>query len=169
MSFSADWALGAALWLADATDSPRSRFLASIYEARSPSTGLGATTGGGCSTGGGVGAIVTSDSCLLSAMTGGAGRCFAAVRGGAARGGGDACANVGDCDDGDGGVARELGLGSSSTARALLALPSSAFAADKSCIRGSQTHSAAMWTSSDSANASQTSGIVTTSCRLLRS
>src|SRR5436190_13469451 len=167
MSFSADWALGAALWLADATDSPRSRFLASIYEARSPSTGLGATTGGGCSTGG-VGAIVTSDSCLLSAMTGGAGRCFAAVRGGAARGGGDACANFGACD-GDGGVARELGLGSRSTASVLLALPNSAFAADKSCIRGSQTHSAATWTSSDSANASQTSGIVTTSCRLLRS
>src|SRR5438046_5997430 len=162
MSFSAGWALGALLWVADATGSPRSRFLASIYEARSPSTGLDATTGGGCSTGGGVGAIVTSDSCLLSAMTGGVGRCFAAVRGGAAQDGGDACANVGGGVAGAGGLARELGLGSSSTASALLALPISAFAADKSCIRGSQTHSAATWTRSDSTNASQTSGSVTT-------
>src|SRR5258705_7157680 len=115
MSFSAGWALGALLWVADATGSPRSRFLASMYDARSPSTGLGAIAGGGCSTGGGVGAIVTSDSCLLSAMTGGVGRCFA-VRGGAARGGGDACANVGGGVAGAGGLARELGLGSGCTA-----------------------------------------------------
>src|SRR5207248_1524538 len=70
---------------------------------------------------------------------------------------------------GGGALSRESDLGSRCTASALLTLPTSASAADKSCNRGTQNHSAPTWTRSDSANANQTSGIVTTSCRLLRS
>src|SRR5205814_6436578 len=103
-----------------------------------------------------------------SAISGGAGFGFVTGRGGAC--GGDARATTGGgdgCDEGDGTAA---GFGSSCTARAPLCLPMSALISDRSCMSlGSNIHSAAIWTSSDRTNATQISGIVTTSCRLLRS
>src|SRR4051794_35862659 len=112
--------------------------------------------------------MVISASRFGIARTGGAvGRGFTGGLGGVR--GGDAWASAGGgdgADDGEG-VVR---FGSSCTARAPLDFPASTFAADSSCmIFGTRIHNADTWTRSDRTNATQISGIVRTSCRLLRS
>src|SRR5437763_14478363 len=150
----------------DAGDSPRARRRASMYDARSPSIGLGATAGAGASAGAEGFGSATSASGLGSAISGGAGFGFVTGRGGAR--GGDARATTGGGDGADDGDGTAVGLGSSCTASAPLCLPMSALNSDRLCKSlGSYVHRAAIWTSSDRTNATQISGIVTTSCRLL--
>ena len=128
--------------------------------------------GVGASSGGDAGGGSASGRCRSSAITGA--RCFASLGGAAARrfgdGGADAAGGGGTgaaaVAGATGGWGLERCAGASCTANALTALPACAADSDKSCIRGNSNQSAARWSSSDSATATQRLGMVTTSCRL---